>query len=65
MRFYSKWYCAKSRVDVLARRFWLASKRYIVCENADVKVRLYQVMTSNGLLEETNEPRVFSKVFCK
>ena len=52
-----------SVVDVLVRRFRLAPKRYIVCESVNVKVCQYQVMTSNGLLEETNEQRIFSKVF--
>ena len=63
MRFYSKWYCATSRVDVLARKSRLASNRYIVRESANINARLYQVMISNGLFEETNEERVFSKVF--
>ena len=63
MRFYSKWYCATLGVDVLARRFRLASNRYIVRESANVKVCQYQVMMSNGLFEETNEKRIFSKVF--
>ena len=42
VRFYSEWYCAAPRVDVLARRFRLASNRYIVCESANVKVFQYQ-----------------------
>ena len=63
MRFYLKWYCATLGVDVLARRFRLASNRYIVRESANVKVCQYQVMMSNGLFEETNEKRIFSKVF--
>ena len=53
--FYSKWYCATSEVDVLARRFGLASNRYIVCESANLKVCPYQVVISNGLFQETNE----------
>ena len=53
-----------SGVDVLARRFRLASNRYIVCESVNIKVCQYQVMISNGLFEETNEQRIFSKVFC-
>ena len=64
LRFYSKWYCATSGVDVLARRFRLASNRYIVCESANIKVCWYQVMMSNGLFEKTNEQHMFSKVFC-
>ena len=63
MRFYSKWYCAMSGVDVIARKFSLASNRYIVRESANAKVCLYQVMISNGLFEETNEQHIFSKVF--
>ena len=63
MSYYSEWYSAMSVVDVLVRRFRLAPKRYIVCESVNVKVCQYQVMTSNGLLEETNEQRIFSKVF--
>ena len=63
VRFHSQWYCATSVVDVLARRFRFASNRYIVCENANVKVSQYQVMISNGLFEETNEQRIFSKYF--
>ena len=42
VRFYSKWYCGTSEVNVLARRFRLASNRYIVCESADIKVCQYQ-----------------------
>ena len=53
MRFYSKWYCATSGVDVLARRFSLASKRYIVCELFNIKVSPFQVRICNGLFEET------------
>ena len=48
---------------MLARRFRLAWNRYIVRESANVKVCQYQVMISNGLFEETNEQRIFSKVF--
>ena len=59
VRFYSKWYCAKSGVDVLAKRFRLASNRYIVRESANIKVYLYQVMISNGLYEENNEQGFF------
>ena len=61
VRFYSKWCCAISAVDVLARRFRLATDRYIVCESANAKVCLYQV-TSNGLFEEFNEQHIFSLV---
>ena len=65
VRFYSNWYCAMPGVDVLAaRRFRLASNRYIVCASANVKLYPYQTMISNGLFEETNEQRIFSKVFC-
>ena len=63
VRFYSKCYCATSVVDVLASRFMLASNKYIVRENANVKVRKYQVMMINGLFKETNEQCIFSKVF--
>ena len=63
MRFYSKWYCATSGMDVLARRFRLASNRYIVCESVNIKVCQYQIMISNGLFEETNEQSIFSEVF--
>ena len=64
VRFYSKWYYAISGVDALARRFRLAPNRYIVRESANVKVCQYQVIISNILFEETNEQRIFSKVFC-
>ena len=50
-------------VDVLVRRFSLALNRYIARESANMKVRLCQVMISNGLFEETNEQPIFSKVF--
>ena len=63
VRFYSKWYCATSGVDVLARRFRLALNRYIAHESANVKECQYQVIISNCLFEETNEQRIFSKVF--
>ena len=62
VRFYSKWYCAMSRVDVLARRIGLALNIYIFCESANIKVCPYQVMISNGLFEGTNEQYIFSKV---
>ena len=62
-RFYSKWYCAVSGVDVLARRFRLALNWYIVCASANVKLYPYQAMISNGFLGETNEQRIFSQVF--
>ena len=64
VRFYSKWYCAMSGVDVLAKSFQLASNRYIVHESLYMKVSLYQVLIRNGLFEETDEQRIFSKVFC-
>ena len=63
VRVYSKWYCAILGVDVLARRFRLASNRYIVRGSANVKLCPYQAMISNGLFEETNVQRIFSKVF--
>ena len=45
VRIFSKWYCARSSVDVLlARRFKLASNRYIVRKNANVKLCQYQLM---------------------
>ena len=37
LRFYPKWYCAMSGVDQLARILSLASNKYIVHENANVK----------------------------
>ena len=64
MRFYSKWYCATSGVNVLARSFRLALNRYIVYGSANVKVCQYQGMISNGLFEETNEQHIFPEVFC-
>ena len=63
VRFYPKWCCATSGVDVLARRFRLASNRYIVRERANIEVCPFQVMISNGLFEKTNEHISFSKVF--
>ena len=50
-------------VDVIARRFSLASSRYIVRESTNVKVCHCQVIISNCLFEETNEQSIFSKVF--
>ena len=63
VRFYSKWYSVVSGVDVLARRFRLASNRYIAHGSANVRLCQYQVMTSNGLFEETNEQHIFLKYF--
>ena len=63
VRFYSKWYCAMQGVDVLARRFRLASNRYIIHGNVTIKVCLCQVMITNGLFEETNEQHIFIKYF--
>ena len=63
MRFYLKWYCSTSGVDVSARRFRLASNRYIIRKSANIKVCPDQVMISNVSFEETNEQRIFSKVF--
>ena len=51
--------CTTSGVDVLARRFRLASNRYIPCESANIKVYQYQVIIGNGLFEETNEQHIF------
>ena len=51
-----------SGVNVLARRFSLASNRYIVRGSVNVNC-LYQAMISKGLFEETNEQHIFSKVF--
>ena len=53
-----------SGVDVLARRFRLASNRYIVQKSVNIKEFQYQVMIRNGLFEETNEQCIYSKVFC-
>ena len=61
--FYAKWYYAVSGVDVLARRFRLASNKYIVRGSANVKLCLYQAIISNGLFEQTNEQRIYTKVF--
>ena len=63
VQFYSKWYCAMSNANVLARRFKLASNRYNVHESVNVKGCPYQVMINNGLFEETNEQHVFLEVF--
>ena len=63
VRLYPKRYRSESGVDVSARRFRLASNRYIVCESANMKVCPYQVMISNVLFEEANERHIFSKVF--
>ena len=63
--FCPKWYYATSGVDLLARRFRLASIKYIIRESANVKVCQYQVMVRNGLFEETNEQSIFSKRFHK
>ena len=63
VRFFSKWHCAMSGFDALARRFRLALNRYIVRESANMKVCPDQVMINNGLFEETNEQRIFSEVF--
>ena len=52
-----------SWVDVLGRKFTLALSRYIVCESADIKLCPYQVMITNILFVETNEQRIFCKVF--
>ena len=52
-----------SRVDVLARRFRVASNRYIVCESASIKVCLYEVMVSSDLFEKSNEQHIFFKAF--
>ena len=51
MRFYSKWYCVMSGVDVLGRRFRFASNRYIVCEIVNIKLCPFQVMISSILFE--------------
>ena len=48
---------------MLARRFRLASNRYIIHENANVKECQYQAMISNDLFEETNENIFFLKYF--
>ena len=63
VRFYPKWYCATSGVDILAKRFRFALNRYIVCESVNIKVFRYQKMISNGLFEESNERSIFSEVF--
>ena len=63
VRFYSKSYYATAGVDVLGKRFSLASNKYIVCESANVKVSQYQVVISNGIFEEITEQQIFSKYF--
>ena len=60
--FYSKWYCTTSQVDVLARRFSLASNRYIVHESAIVKECQYQGMIL-VYLRKLMSNIFFSKVF--
>ena len=52
-----------SGVDVLVRRFRLASNRYIVYASANIKLYPYQAMISNGLFVETNEQQIFLKYF--
>ena len=51
VRFYSNWYWAASRNDVLAKRFKLVSNRYTVRESANIKVCQYQIMINNDLFE--------------
>ena len=51
VRFYSKWYYAISRIDVLAWRFRLASNRSIVCGSANIRLCQVQAMISNDLFE--------------
>ena len=63
MRFYSKWYCATSAVNVLDRRFRLALNKYNGRESVNIKACQYQVIIGNGLFEETNEQQIFSKYF--
>ena len=63
VKFYSKWYCAKSVVNVFRKRFRLASDRYIVCESVNIKLCQCQVTISNVFFEETNEQHIFSKGF--
>ena len=50
-------------INVLARRFRLASNRFSACESASLTVCQYQVMIGNVLFLETNEKRIFSKLF--
>ena len=63
VRFYYKWYWVMSGVNVIAWRVRLALSRYIVCESVSVKVCQYQVILSNGLIEETDEQHILSNVF--
>ena len=63
VRFYSKWYWVMSGVNVIAWRVRLALSRYIVCESVCVKVCQYQVILSNGLIEETDEQHILSNIF--
>ena len=63
VRFYPKWYCAMSGVDVLAWIFSLASNKHIVHENANVKACQYQEIVSNDLFKDINEQHIYSKVF--
>ena len=62
VKFYSKWYFATLGADALARRFRLASNKYIVQESANVKECQYRVMISNALFEETNEQHIILKL---
>ena len=62
VRFYSKWYCATSGVNALARRFRLASNKYMIRKSTKIKVCPYQVMISNGLFGEIVEKLIFSEV---
>ena len=63
VRFYYKWYWVMSGVNVIAWRVRLALSRYIVCESVSVKVCQYQVILSNGLIEETDEQHILSNIF--
>ena len=63
VRFYYKLYWVMSGVNVIAWRVRLALSRYIVCESVSVKVCQYQVILSNGLIEETDEQHILSNVF--
>ena len=48
VRFYSNWYWAASRNDVLAKRFKLVSNRYTVRESANIKCKHKSMSVPNN-----------------
>ena len=63
VRFYSKWYCATSSINIFASRFRFTLNRYIVRESAYIKVCPYQVMVRNGYLRKLTSNVFFLKHF--